>query len=225
MVFTEIGRPDVSGTPTRVQGTLFGSAPLGACQPASSFAPLDDRSSVLFEPSWLAGSNQLFDELYSSMGWKALERPMYDRVVAVPRLICNVELSALDPHHSLQKVTSLIAPVLGRRPERVGLNLYRNGDDSVAWHRDRLGSDRRPSMVALVSLGAPRTLAMRPCRSPIAEAPQGTCSTRSTRQTARRWRLGHGDLLVMAGACQRSWEHCVPKERAEGPRISLAFRI
>src|ERR1017187_1894040 len=37
--------------------------------------------------------------------------------------------------------------------------------------------------------------------------------------------LGHGDLLVMGGSCQRAWEHAVPKTaRPAGPRISVQFR-
>jgi alkylated DNA repair dioxygenase AlkB len=35
----------------------------------------------------------------------------------------------------------------------------------------------------------------------------------------------HGDLLVMGGSCQRTWEHAVPKTTAPtGPRISVQFR-
>jgi alkylated DNA repair dioxygenase AlkB len=64
-------------------------------------------------------------------------------------------------------------------------------------------------MVAIVSLGAPRALLLRPRGG----------------GTALRRNLGHGDLLVMGGNCQRTWEHAVPKAAAAaGPRISVQFR-
>jgi alkylated DNA repair dioxygenase AlkB len=43
-------------------------------------------------------------------------------------------------------------------------------------------------------------------------------------ETLRR-PLGHGDLIVMGGSCQRTWEHAGPKStRVTGPRISIQFR-
>jgi alkylated DNA repair dioxygenase AlkB len=91
-----------------------------------------------------------------------------------------------------------------------GLCLYRDGRDSVAWHGDTIGRGRREdTMVAIVSLGAPRALLLRP----LGGGP------------AQRYELGHGDLIVMGGSCQRTWEHAVPKTaRPVGPRISVQFR-
>ena len=65
-------------------------------------------------------------------------------------------------------------------------------------------------MVAILSLGAPRAFALRP---------------RGGGGPSQRYEIGHGDLLVMGGSCQRTWEHAVPKTaRAVGPRISVQFR-
>jgi alkylated DNA repair dioxygenase AlkB len=87
--------------------------------------------------------------------------------------------------------------------------LYRDGRDSVAWHGDRIGrGEREDTMVAIVSLGDPRRLALRPRG--------GGASISFT--------MGHGDLLVMGGSCQRTWEHAVPKVASAGPRISVQFR-
>lgn len=64
-------------------------------------------------------------------------------------------------------------------------------------------------MVAILSVGAPRDLLLRPCRG-------GDVVRRP---------LGHGDLIVMGGSCQRTWEHAIPKTaRAAGGRISIQFR-
>jgi len=88
--------------------------------------------------------------------------------------------------------------------------MYLDGRDSVAWHGDTIGRGAtQDTVVAIVSLGAPRALALRPRRG----------------GPAIRYDLGHGDLLVMGGSCQRTWEHAVPKTtRATGPRISVQFR-
>jgi alkylated DNA repair dioxygenase AlkB len=100
---------------------------------------------------------------------------------------------------------------LGEPFSSVGLCLYRDGRDSVAWHGDTFGrGSTEDTMVAIVSLGAPRTLALRP---------------RKGGGPVRRHTVGHGDLLVMGGSCQRTWEHSVPKTaRPVGPRISAQFR-
>jgi alkylated DNA repair dioxygenase AlkB len=91
-----------------------------------------------------------------------------------------------------------------------GMCLYRDGRDSVAWHGDTLGRGARAdTMVAIVSFGSPRALMLRP---------RGGGSS-------LRFPLGHGDLIVMGGSCQRTWEHAIPKTaRAVGPRVSVQFR-
>ena len=206
------------------QGSLFGAAPLH-CRPVdTNFCALDTGSSIMFEPGWLQGSDQLFETLRTELPWRSMSRPMYDRVVEVPRLICTIELSSLPVEHGLRTVASGLESLLSVSFSTVGANFYRTGNDSVAWHNDRVGRSSAPSIVALVSLGSPRTLAMRRATHHSSQPPKTAETTRSTAATALRWRLGHGDLFVMSGDCQRSWEHSVPKERAVGPRISLAFR-
>jgi alkylated DNA repair dioxygenase AlkB len=88
--------------------------------------------------------------------------------------------------------------------------LYRDGRDSVAWHSDRFGRhSRTDTVVAIVSLGERRNFLIRP----VSGGP------------ALRKRLGAGDLLVMGGRFQQTWEHSVPKTtRPVGPRISIQFR-
>ena len=71
-------------------------------------------------------------------------------------------------------------------------------------------------MVAIVSLGTPRALLLRPRRVKRDGEVGGP---------SLRFEVGHGDLLVMGGSCQRTWEHAVPKTtQAAGPRISVQFR-
>ena len=92
--------------------------------------------------------------------------------------------------------------------DSIGFNLYRDGEDSVAWHRDRLSEEIEEPIVALVCLGERRKFLLRP---------RGGGPSRALQ-------LGRGDLLVTGGKTQRHWEHSVPKVAHAGPRISLAFR-
>lgn len=139
---------------------------------------------------------------------------MWDTVVDVPRLLCFYDEQDPLPHDSLSEARAALdaryATTLGEPFVTAGLCLYRDGRDSVAWHGDRIGRSRTDdTLVAIVSLGSPRDLLLRPRGG----------------GTSRRYRLGHGDLVVMGGSCQRTWDHCVPKTAREvGPRISVQFR-
>lgn len=167
------------------------------------------------QPAWLAGSDALFDALLPAIDWRDEVRPMYDAVVAVPRLTRFYAERERLPHPLVAQARDLLTAhyrrTLGEPFRTVGACLYRDGRDSVAWHGDRTGrSSRHDTLIALLSLGAPRTLTLR---------------RRGGGPTRHRFALGHGDLLVMGGSCQRTWEHAVPKTAdAVGPRISLQFR-
>ncbi|MET9963969.1 alpha-ketoglutarate-dependent dioxygenase AlkB [Streptomyces sp. NPDC006326] len=166
-------------------------------------------------PGWLSGSDLLFERLAEEVPWRAERRRMYEREVDVPRLLCFYGEGEPLPHPVLTEarevLTAHYAPELGEPFVTAGLCLYRDGRDSVAWHGDRIGrSATEDTMVAIVSVGDPRDLAFRP---------------RDGGATLLRLPLGHGDLVVMGGSCQRTMEHAVPKStRAVGPRISIQFR-
>jgi alkylated DNA repair dioxygenase AlkB len=142
---------------------------------------------------------------------------MYDRVVAVPRLLCFYDEDAPLPDPVLtaarEALTAHYGPELGEPFRTAGLCLYRDGRDSVAWHGDTIGRGQtEDTMVAIVSLGSPRALLLRPRGGFTGPRPL-------------RFEMGHGDLLVMGGSCHRTWEHAVPKtSKAIGPRISVQFR-
>ncbi len=165
-------------------------------------------------PGWLSGSDELFAQLVEHVPWYAERREMYDRVVDVPRLLCFYAEGEQLPDTVLTQVRSALdahyREELGETFATAGLCFYRDGRDSVAWHGDTIGRSRtQDTMVAILSLGAPRALLLRP---------------RGGGETIRH-HLGHGDLLVMGGSCQRTWEHAVPKTaRPVGPRISIQFR-
>ncbi|QES53256.1 alpha-ketoglutarate-dependent dioxygenase AlkB [Streptomyces venezuelae] len=166
-------------------------------------------------PGWLSGADALFERLAADVPWRAERRQMYEREVEVPRLLAFYAEGEPLPHPSLaearEALTGHYAAELGEPFTTAGLCLYRDGRDSVAWHGDRTGrSSAEDTMVAIVSVGDPRDLAFR---------------SRDGGSTRLRLTLGHGDLVVMGGSCQRTMEHAVPKSaRAVGPRVSIQFR-
>lgn len=164
--------------------------------------------------SYLRGTAGLFERLVGTVPWQAERRPMYERIVDVPRLHAFYGEEAKLPDPVLEQVRdSLIAHYGSRSGGPVctaGLCYYRDGRDSVAWHGDRIGRGaRHDTLVAIVSLGAARRFLVRPRGG----------------GAARRFELGAGDLFVMGGTCQRTFEHAVPKtSRPVGPRVSVQFR-
>ena len=160
-------------------------------------------------PGWLRGHQALFDTLLSTVHFRAEQRMMYDRLVDVPRLVATLDQDGPSPAvvSAMQTVLSLR---YGEPFERVSLGYYRDGRDSVAFHGDRIARVLPHALVATVSVGAPRRFLMRP----RAGGPSLSFS------------LGRGDLLVMGGSCQRTWQHAIPKSRSlgAGARIAIMFR-
>nr|WP_296767971.1 alpha-ketoglutarate-dependent dioxygenase AlkB [Rhodococcus sp. (in: high G+C Gram-positive bacteria)] len=198
-----------------LQGSLFSDldsefGPLGA---SVSRRVLTHGAWVDVRPGW-ANSVDLFDRLVDGVDWKAERRQMYDRVVDVPRLVRFYSETERWPHPAVREAKSALdahyGRELGEEFATAGLCYYRDGSDSVAWHGDNIGrSATEDTMVAIVSLGATRQLMLRPRGG----------------GTSLKFTLGHGDLIVMGGSCQRTWEHAVPKStRATGPRVSVQFR-
>lgn len=165
-------------------------------------------------PGWVCGSDTVLDTLLTEVPWRAERRTMYDTEVDVPRLLCWYGGDRQLPHPVLTtaraELTRHYAPELGEPFVTAGMCLYRTGRDSVAWHGDTIGrSAHTDTIVAIVSFGAPRPLLLRP------RGGGGSL----------RFPVGHGDLIVMGGSCQRTWEHAIPKTtRPVGPRVSVQFR-
>jgi alkylated DNA repair dioxygenase AlkB len=186
--------------------------------------PLAHGAWVDVQRGWLAGSGALFARLAERVPWRAERRRMYDRTVDVPRLLCFYGEDADLPDSVLaacrDRLSEHYQAELGESFRTAGLCLYRDGRDSVAWHGDTIGrGSTEDTMVAIVSLGTARPLLLRP------RAGVGTGAGTGGNDGTLRYSLGHGDLIVMGGSCQRTWEHAVPKStRTTGPRISVQFR-
>ena len=199
-----------------LQGSLFDLASRPGLGPLSRLrrTQLADGAWIDVLPGWLTGADELFSRLLGAVPWRAERRRMYDRVVDVPRLLCFYGEGEPLPDPVLSTARDALSEYyqaeLGESFVTAGLCLYRDGRDSVAWHGDTIGrGSTQDTMVAILSLGTPRPLLLRPL--------SGGATVRHE--------VGHGDLLVMGGSCQRTWQHAIPKSaRPTGPRISVQFR-
>lgn len=158
------------------------------------------------QPGWLRGHEVLFERLKAGTSWHADRRWMYEREVDVPRL------TALLPedgpgHPVIFEAAALLSARYDAEVRRVSLAWYRDGRDSVAWHGDRGDAALPGALTVSVSLGEPRKFMLRPAGGGASIA----------------WRLGWGDLLVMGGTCQQTWQHAVPKVALAGPRLAVLF--
>ena len=194
-----------------LQGSLFGLAEPAIDDRRFDRTWLDDTTWIDHSPTWLAGADDVFDELFHTLPWEQRRGvKMYDRLVDEPRLVhwWSLATGTPEPMAVLGTIRHELSERYGVAFDSIGFNLYRNGDDSVAWHGDRHRHRVENPIVAILSVGAARPLRLRPRGG----------------GPSRAWNLGYGDLFVMGGACQHRWEHCVPKVHDVGPRLSITFR-
>ncbi|HVW82233.1 MAG TPA: alpha-ketoglutarate-dependent dioxygenase AlkB [Mycobacteriales bacterium] len=171
---------------------------------------LDARSWVDYCPGWLAGSDSVFEVLAREARWQQRTVTMWDKQVLEPRLTAGWSTDATQVPPLLAEMCRLLSARYDVGFDSVWVNLYRDGQDSVAWHGDRNRLVMDQPMVATVSLGARRRFLLR---------------RRGSSRIAHELAPGAGDLVVMGGACQQEWEHTVPKSaRVVGPRMAVTIR-
>jgi hypothetical protein len=203
----------------RIKHVFYQPTLLGTCDPdvdrsfhGAQRRDLDDLSWIEYVPDWLTGADVVFDELLGRLELRQRTNVvMYDNLVDEPRLSAwwREGVGSAPPIPLLAAIRDALVARYHRPFDSIGFNLYRDGDDSVAWHGDRHRKVVTDPIVAIVSVGARRPLKLRPRGG----------------GPSLGWNLGSGDLFVMAGACQHRWEHAVPKvRRAVGPRLSITYR-
>lgn len=169
---------------------------------------LDDTSWVEHLPDWVRGEDALMDGLVRGTAWRTERRHMYDRTVDVPRLVASLPNDG-PGHPLLDRVRDILSAHYATAFARISMGYYRDGADSVAWHGDYVAREMdEPTVVATISLGAPRRFLLRPHGGGRSVA----------------FMLGRGDLFVMGGLCQRTWQHAVPKVARALPRLAVMFR-
>ena len=192
------------------QSTLFGAAaPRPGAAPVERIE-LDGGAWLDHAPGWLEGSDTLFQEVLDRAPWGQRRRYMYEGMVDEPRLTAG-----WSDAKGWDDCPAAVLEVRDRMCERYGLpfdsvhcNLYRDGSDSVAWHGDNVRKEMMEPVVVILSLGERRRFLLR----------------RTGGGASLRFDLGGGDLLVMGGTCQHTWQHTVPKVRQAGARISVTYR-
>lgn len=191
------------------QGSLFavGEAGVDEAAPTERVA-LDPGSWIDVTRGWLRGADDVCQRLVEGVAWRQGRRPMYDREVDDPRLSRWFRQGDELPHPVLAEAAAALEARYGVPFGRPGLNFYRDGRDSVAFHRDRELRKLDDTMVAVLTLGA---------RRPFLVRPHGGGRSRDLAP-------GSGDLLVMGGRHQLDWEHGVPKVARAGARISVSWR-
>lgn len=212
--------------------------------------PLSRGAWLEHHPSWLEGHERVFDQLAQRIDWQRYRRMMYEREVDVPRLVARAPTEG-PMAELLQGVARALAARYGRPFPSISLAYYRDGNDSVAFHGDELGRLVDDAIVATVSVGEPRRFLIKP---QLTEPPfiqrrsiqpssiqPGSIQPSSTQRRSIQpssaapsrsagdssclgFNLGWGDLFVMGGTCQRTWQHAIPKRRHAHPRISIMFR-
>jgi alkylated DNA repair dioxygenase AlkB len=184
-------------------GGLFGAGPQRLLDDATGL--IEYRPSVVPEALAVAW----FEVLHAHIPWRHQRRVMYERELDVPRLTASYRLDDPQLPAPLAEAAALVRREFGSDFNNVGLNLYRDGNDSVAPHNDRLGDLVPGHPIVLLSLGATRSMRI-----------QG-----KTSRAKLELDLEPGSLLLMDYETQKHYDHGIPKQRAAvGPRISLAFR-
>jgi alkylated DNA repair dioxygenase AlkB len=174
----------------------------------------DEEGGIRYLPESIpaATARQWFEAALRNVGWLSQQRMMYEREVAVPRLLATFARDSGDLPAPLGEAFDAVRALVDAPFNRVGLNLYRDDSDSVALHSDKTEKLVRAQPIAIISLGASRRMSIRP--------KTGTSSGRTV-----HIELEPGSCLVMSYASQFTHEHGIPKlAGATQPRISLAFR-
>lgn len=192
-----------------LQPTLFATVPSDFDRKAElATTELADGAWFAYAPNWLAGDHEVFDAVRDTAKWRSQSRPMYDRVVDVPRLTASLTRRG-GGHLILPEIAEWLEARYGEPFGKLTANWYRDGQDSVAPHGDQVARNKERSVMAILSLGARRRFVL----------------SRVARPGTVRLEVGEGDLLVMGGTIQRTWRHGVPKTtRPVGPRICVMFR-
>jgi alkylated DNA repair dioxygenase AlkB len=196
-----------------LQGTLAGHVdPAVATDPAIERVRLDAGSWVDVSRGWLRGADALLAHLVETVEWSQGRRWMYDHMVDDPRLSSWIRKTDPNPHPVFLEIRRALTHHYRVQFDGIGLNYYRDGRDSVAFHSDREMRYLDETVIAIVTLGAARPFLVK------------AMGRRDEPKPSTDIHPASGDLLVMGGACQKAWQHAVPKVAHAGPRISVTLR-
>jgi alkylated DNA repair dioxygenase AlkB len=214
------------------------AATIPADPPAVERVQLDEHSWVDIVRAMLPDPCGVFEDLRDRTTWEQgrvfryerwIDEPRlgsfkrYERLGAVPQPPQPPQPPPTDLDASeqpLHDVRAWVSRRYGVHFDGHALALYRDGRDSVAWHRDRELKWLDETVIAVLSLGSQRPWLMRPLTGRRGD----TGDDAHDMSDVIDIHPAGGDLLVMGGRCQAAWLHCVPKLSTAGPRISVQWR-
>lgn len=170
---------------------------------------IDAHSWVEIVPGWMAGSRILLKRLETAVPWEQHDRRLFEQTFREPRLTASYPHLDLVPECALLDAARALSKHYGVEYDSLWLNLYRNGQDSTGWHRDRFSCRQPGCIVPVLTLGATRRFLIKPRSGGASHA----------------FKPGSGDLIVMGGRSQQDWVHSVPKDPSVAEnRISINFQ-
>lgn len=199
-----------------MQSSLFNNDPIDIL-PYSGDAVLYKN---FFSP---AESNKYFNALLNEIQWKQEPIKIVGKEVMQPRLTAwygdtnksyRYSGITMHPHAWITPLTAIkqkIESIAGVTFTSALLNLYRNGSDSMGWHRDNEKELGDVPVIGSVSFGATRTFQFRNYK---------------TKKDLKSIELSNGSFLLMRGRTNHFWEHQLPKTNLPvHERINITFRV
>jgi alkylated DNA repair dioxygenase AlkB len=182
------------------------------------------QGEVTFHPDFftLAEADEFFNSLQEGLAWQQEPIWMFGKQILQPRLTAlygdpkvrygysGIAMEALPFTEVLEKIKVRLQEFTNQEFTHVLCNFYRDGQDSMGWHRDNEPVLGRNPTIASLTFGATRSFQLRPY---------------GKKEPKLNLELSHGSLLLMGGESQHFWEHQLPKtKKVLAPRINLTFR-
>ena len=168
-------------------------------------------------------SDEYFNQLFTEIRWKQEPIKIFGKEVMQPRLTAwygditrsyaysGITMAPNHWIHPLLEIKTTADQLSGAASTSALMNLYRDGNDGLGWHRDNEKVLGPAPTIASVSLGAIRTFQLRDYKD---------------KNNLISIDLEPGSVVIMKGESQKVWEHRVPKSaKKHGARINITFRV
>lgn len=181
---------------------------------------LDGGSWVDVARGWVTGADRLYADVRDGLTWRQGTMWRYEKYVTEPRLSAWIGRGRPVPFPALAEAYRTLRRRYGVEFDGFGLAWYRDGNDAVAFHRDREMRWLDDTVIAILTLGA-----RRPWLVKSRHLPRTARILNDDRGDATDFAPVGGDLLVLGGRAQADWLHAVPRvPTATAGRISIQWR-
>ena len=185
---------------------------------------IDERSFLDYDQKFVEKglADEILKHLLNDIDWRhAVMTTKKGETYSLPRLQCwmsdegvHAQLyqkeGAMPWSPQVADLKEKLERLLNTKFDYVLMNLYRNGDDKIGFHRDDEAEEEGKNVIASLSFGAPRTFIIKHDHK---------------RELSYTYNLTHGSLVTMRGDTQINWKHSVPPApEVKTPRVNLTFR-